>query len=107
MGKGEVARCHVEVQVQRRATVGAAQRNPQLTQHGVSHGQRLPTTHAGSERRVCMCIYSAGTHTGNRGGTWTNSELIDRRGELRMLKTEPTSPRTSYGTPSAPLKSMW
>ena len=38
--------------------------------------------------------------------TATNSEFIDRRGELRMLNTEPASPRTSYGAPSAPLKSM-
>ena len=38
--------------------------------------------------------------------TATNSEFIDTRGELRMLNTEPASPRTSYGAPSAPLKSM-
>ena len=52
MGKGEVARCHVEVQVHRRATVCAAKRNPQITQHSVAHGQRLPTKHAGSAARV-------------------------------------------------------
>eukprot|EP00964_Phaeocystis_antarctica_P098186 scaffold64232_cov68-Phaeocystis_antarctica.AAC.3 len=43
---------------------------------------------------------------GNCGGTASNSEFIDRRGELRMLNTKPASPRTSYGAPSAPLKSM-
>jgi hypothetical protein len=103
MGKGEVACCHVEVQVHRRATVVAAQRNPQITQHSVAHGQRLPTKRAGSA--VCACAL-AGGRTGNCGGTATNSAFIDRRGELKMLKTEPASPRTSYGAPSAPLKSI-